>query len=395
MEKNIKILFIHHAAGWGGAPINMLNIINSLDKSKYQVHVLLIKDSIVSDKLKKNNISYSIAQSKFYKKYYQYFTHSEAEYVKFYQIFKFIRLSLIWLLSRYFFSKRELKNFEFDIIHLNSSVLTDWLAPTAKLGKVIVHVQEPFRKGKFDLLHYFFRLQYKKYADHILAISHDNARRINIPEKTTVIYNFAKLPGIAPKLDSYRSKRFLYVGGAAYIKGFYTMVDALDYLDDEIIIIFAGDYSSPYRQKTFRTTVKKALGKGRKKQLAIQRMKKHKNAVEVGLVTDIGPLLQECCCLISPFTVPHFSRPVIESFLYQKPVIVSDVDGMQEIVDSNLNGFVFQKGNPKELAELINILAKHPERCIKMGKNGYEKAILSFTNRNVDQILNVYQKIFK
>jgi len=102
-----KVLFIHHAVGWGGAPNSMIKLINDLDSSRYNVEVLLLKNSIVADKLTENGIKYKIAESTFYKKYYHYFTHSEAGYVKWYYIYRFIKLSVIWVLSRYYFSKKE------------------------------------------------------------------------------------------------------------------------------------------------------------------------------------------------------------------------------------------------------------------------------------------------
>lgn len=61
----IKILFIHHAAGWGGAPKCMVNLIKDLDPAKYEVEVLLLKDSVVASKLTEFGIKYSIAESVF------------------------------------------------------------------------------------------------------------------------------------------------------------------------------------------------------------------------------------------------------------------------------------------------------------------------------------------
>lgn len=72
-----KILFVHHAAGWGGAPNSMIKLINSLNKDKFKAEVLLLKDSVVSERLAENNISFKVASSNFYKKYYHYFTHTD------------------------------------------------------------------------------------------------------------------------------------------------------------------------------------------------------------------------------------------------------------------------------------------------------------------------------
>ena len=63
----IKILYVHHGTGWGGAPISMLNVLNQLDKSQFEPHVLLLKDSIVKDRLAENNIACTVCSSLFFK----------------------------------------------------------------------------------------------------------------------------------------------------------------------------------------------------------------------------------------------------------------------------------------------------------------------------------------
>jgi len=45
------------------------------------------------------------------------------------------------------------------------------------------------------------------------------------------------------------------------------------------------------------------------------------------------------------------------------------------------------------VAKSINSLAKQSEKCTEMGKNGYRKAILKFTNRNITQVVSVYRKV--
>lgn len=392
MSKN-KILFIHHAAGWGGAPNSMIKLINNLDSSKFEASVLLLKNSVVASKLEENGINYSIAKSLFYKKFYQYFTHSEAGYVKWYQLYRFIKRFVIWLLSRYYFARKELSNYDYDIAHLNSSVLTDWLAPASKKGKAIIHIREPYRKGRFDILHPFFTLQMRKYASHIIAISKDNAKRVNIPEKITVIYNYADIPKKPPSENSYFSKKVLYLGGASYIKGFYTLVDALDYLDKDVRVYFGGNYGlSKKKQNIIKRIVKFLLAYGVKKKAAIKKIHNHPNAIVIGLTHNVNKYFDEVCCLVSPFIVPHFARPVIEAHLHKKPVVGSDVEGMDEIIEHEQNGLIVPKNSPRALAKAINELAKNDDKAKMFGETGFNIAIQKFTPKNIDLFEHVYDK---
>lgn len=395
MNKKVKILFIHHATGWGGAPNSMISLIKNLDQQRFDVKVLLIKHSMVADKLKENNINYAVAKSKFYKKHYKYFTHSEAGYIKWYQVYKFFKLSLFWLLSRFYFAKRELAKHDYDIVHLNSSVLTDWLAPAKQRGKVIIHIREPFRKGRFDILRPVFRSQMRKHADHIIAISKDNAKRVNLPEKTTVIYNYAEVPGKAPSKNSYSSKKVLYLGGSQSIKGYYTMVDALDYLEDDVVVYFGGYYSINKRQKGIKGKLKQIAKRFQRWHLmaAIRKMHSHPKAKVIGLTHNVSDYLHEACCLVSPFSSPHFARPIIEAYLHKKPVIGSDVEGMDEIIEHEVTGLIVPRNNPKALAYAINALTKNKEQAKSYGEAGWSVAKHKFSN-NINQFVEVYNKMY-
>lgn len=390
-----KILFIHHAKGWGGAPINMINIINALDKAKFTVKVLLLKNSIVSQKLEDYKIEYSVANSKFYKKYYTYFSHTVTGHTRWFQLYKQAKLILSWVLSRYYFAPKELKNHEFDIVHLNSSVLTDWLLPCQKRGKVVIHVQETLFKGAIGLRYKFLRAQIIKYADRIVAISKDNAKRINIPDKTTVVYNFTEINHHKPNSESFTSKKVLYVGGELLIKGFYPLIDALDYINKDIQILFAGNYSPV--KSSWKRKIKKYLpfyrNKFLRKDNALKKMRSSQNAIEIGLVDDISSYLQDVSFLISPFTIEHFSRPIIETFAHGKPVIATNIDGIDEVVTHNHNGLIVEKGQPVKLAEAINYLANEPLLCKEFGAKGLKVAKEIYSSSNIKQIEMIYSQL--
>jgi glycosyltransferase involved in cell wall biosynthesis len=257
-----------------------------------------------------------------------------------------------------------------------------------------MHIQEPVAFGLIGLRHRFFRSEINKYANHIIAISQDNANRVNIPQKTTVVYNFLKLPTCEVLEKKYHTKKVLYLGGAAYIKGFHILVDCLDYLDSDITVIFAGYY--PKRlSNNFKSKLKLIL---RKKRVIIEALKKistKKNCIHIGLISDIEPVFKNVCCLVSPFTIEHFSRPIIEAFAHYTPVIASNIDGIGEIVDHNYDGLIFAKNNHIELAHAINYLCNTPEIAKKMGLNGRKKAAELYTSKNIFKITCIYEYLMK
>ena len=388
-----KILFIHHGSGWGGAAINMINIINKLDKLQYETHVLLIKDSIVKDRLFENNIMCTVCKSWFYRKFYAYLIHSDAGYIQPYKIYKLFKIFTSWFMSKYIYAPRILKNHKFDIVHLNSSVLSDWICPASKQGKVIYHIQEPISKGRFGVRYNFICREVEKYADKIIAISKDNAARINLAKKTEVVYNFIDIP--AEIEENSQSKSILYVGGMAKIKGINILLEAIPFINKDIQINLAGHYPnlqpfSIFKKIAYKLCYPKAY-RFRSKLMIISALD---NVNMIGSFSSIGTLLQQSSLLISPFTAPHFSRPVIEAFAYGKPVIVSDVVGMDEIVNNNINGIIIENGNASALADAINSFVNKPELLFKMGAKGREKSISRYSPQiNVFKIEHIYKKL--
>jgi glycosyltransferase involved in cell wall biosynthesis len=389
----IKILFIHHGSGWGGAPISMMNTINKLDKSQFEPHVLLLKDSIVKDRLVENDIAYTVCDSFFYKKWYTYLTHSDAGYTESYKFYKHFKMFSSWFLSKYIFAPRVLKRHVFDIVHLNSSVLSDWVHPANNKGKVIYHIREPLSKGMFGFRYNFIRSEVEKYADKIIAISKDYAERINLPLKTEVVYNFIDIPHEIQETNL--AKSILYAGGGAKIKGIEVLIDAIPFINKDIQVNLVGSFPKLKAMGILKKLAYKLrYPSAYKLQSDLIEISKFENVNILGALPTITKILQESTLLISPFTVPHFSRPIIEAFAYGKPVIASDVVGMNEIVDNNINGLITKNGDALALAGAINNLANNPKLIKKMRINGRNKAIELYSpERNVLKIETIYKEL--
>lgn len=392
-DKVIKILYIHHSGGWGGAASCLINLIKNLDRTKYYPEVLLLKQSEIAEKLAENNISYSVSGFKFYNKYYHFFAHSEAGYIKWYQIYKLIIEGLSWILSRYFYAKRELSLHDFDIIHLNSSVLTDWLAPAKKRGKVVIHVREPFRKGIMDLFHHIFKTIIRKNADQVIAISEDNAKRLDIREKTCVIYDFCEITQKMPSESSYGSGHVLYLGGSSTSKGFYTMAEVLDFLDKDVKVYFGGKYVITKNPQNLLSLIKFNFSRAKRRNAAIKKINDHPNAIMLGLIYNVEVYLDEVCCLVSPFSVPHFSFPVVEANCHLKPAIGSDVEGMNEIIDHETTGLIVEKNNPMALANAINSMTADSRKAKRLGEAGYIRALERFSPGNIKSVERLYDNL--
>jgi L-malate glycosyltransferase len=89
-----------------------------------------------------------------------------------------------------------------------------------------------------------------------------------------------------------------------------------------------------------------------------------------------------------------FGVAIIEASACEKPVIVSNVGGLPEVVKNEETGFIVSPKNEYETADAIEKLVLNNELKLKMGKNGRK-----FVQENyewdfcVDKMISVYNKI--
>ncbi len=372
----------------------MINIIKSLDVKKYEINILMLSHAPeLASRFQAMGINCIITNEKFFHLGKSKFPYCE------WSTWRFIPLLLTiiaWIKCKYYYVPHELKKYDYDILVLNSSCLTAWLKPNNALGKKsIIHIQEPIRQRKNNpVYNLFFKRQLEKYADSIIAISEDNAIRTGVSEKAVICRNFAQVPTTEPSKESYSSQKVLYLGGSSLIKGFNTVVNALPYLNDNIMVYVGGALNEPPTYHGIKKYIKSLLGWNKKYYKAISLVRNAKNVKLIGLTDEVNKYLYEVCCLISPFSKPHFSRPVIESYLHKKPVIVTDIAGMREFVSDKGTGLIVPNNNPIKLAEAINYMCSHPIEAQKMGETAYVLANKFYIEKpNIEVAITEYNRV--
>ena len=85
---------------------------------------------------------------------------------------------------------------------------------------------------------------------------------------------------------------------------------------------------------------------------------------------------------------------IYESFSMGKPVIVSALGGMPELVDHGINGLHFTAGNVDELTDRIKQLWLNAEYCNHLGSNARAKAEKEFSAEvHYKRIIDIYEKL--
>ena len=89
-----------------------------------------------------------------------------------------------------------------------------------------------------------------------------------------------------------------------------------------------------------------------------------------------------------------FGVAVIEASACEKPVVVSNVGGLPEVVEDGITGIIVPSKNPTEAAMAIEKLIMNKDFASKMGKAGRNRVIKLYNwSDNVNQMIDIYRNI--
>jgi glycosyltransferase involved in cell wall biosynthesis len=104
-------------------------------------------------------------------------------------------------------------------------------------------------------------------------------------------------------------------------------------------------------------------------------------------------LFQRCSVVVLPYIDASQSGVVSTAYGFKKPVVVTDVGSIPEIVDNGITGFIVPPKNPEALAEAIIKLLKDEKLRKQMGENAYKKLKTDLSWDNIaEKTIEVYKK---
>ena len=208
----------------------------------------------------------------------------------------------------------------------------------------------------------------------------DYVRLSNIGEdknKIITINNFLTDEELETKPNYTNKGYFLYLGRLSYEKGVHYLLEAMKDLPKDIKLHI--------------------VGTGKEEQSLKEYAKEHSldNVEFLGFKNreEIKEEYQNCISTILPSNCfENFPTTNMESFINGKPVIASNIGGIPEQVEHNKTGLLFEPGNVEQLKECILKYWNNPQLVIEHGKNGYQKAVIQYTE---DRYYNKLQAIYQ
>jgi len=119
-----------------------------------------------------------------------------------------------------------------------------------------------------------------------------------------------------------------------------------------------------------------------------------KNVIFKGHVSEEekNHLIASSQALVFPSLFEGFGLVILEAFMQKKPVLVSDVRPMSDIVENKKTGLVISPNDERKWAEAIELILSDQNNATKMGTSGREELEAKYSIDSMGkQILKMYE----
>jgi L-malate glycosyltransferase len=97
---------------------------------------------------------------------------------------------------------------------------------------------------------------------------------------------------------------------------------------------------------------------------------------------------------VFPSLSESFGVSVAEAMACEKPVIVTNVGGLPEVVENNVTGLIVPPANAEKLAEAIETLVRDEQLRTKLGKQGRQRVERLYNwEHNLSSMIRVYEEL--
>lgn len=380
----INILYLHVGAELYGADIVLYELLSKLDKSLFNIHILLPCDGALVDKIKSiDGIHVGIMDYPILRRKYFNFK-GILNYVKEYK-------KSVKLLKNYC-----VKN-NIDIVHSNTSAVLEGMYLKRKLQiKHLWHIHEIILKP--FLVYKILSFLINKYSDNIICVSnavknHLTCSKFVSEKKFNIIYNGVDNIKFNPNNDiEYLKKEFRInqkdiivgmIGRVSAWKGQEDFIRAMEVVFQKLSNVRAILIGGTFDGQEWRIIKLKEM---------INKSKYRNNFILQEYRQDTSNIH----CLFDIFVLPSINPDplptvVLEAMASGKPIIGYRHGGVTEMVKENYNGLFANVRDIQQLGEKITYLCENKVLREKMSINSFTRQKNLFSLKSyVTNFSNIY-----
>jgi glycosyltransferase involved in cell wall biosynthesis len=288
--------------------------------------------------------------------------------------------------------KKIVKNFKPDIVHAHYASSYGLLGNLLNFHPFMISVwgSDVYDFPNLSFFHKkIVKLNFKK-ADKILSTSHVMAfqtkkftnKEIEVTPFGIDLEKFKKIDVPRPYnkndivIGTIKTLEKIY--GIEYlIQAFHLLVKKLPQMPLRLLIVGGGSQEKELKQLAQSLEISDMVTFTGK--IAYQDIVNYHNIIDIFVALSINE---------------SFGVAIIEAGACEKPVVVSNVGGLPEVVDNNKTGFIVESKNPIQAAEAIEKLILNSELRLTMGKSARNRVNELFNwENNITQMIEIYSNI--
>ncbi|MGO3184234.1 MAG: glycosyltransferase [Aequorivita sp.] len=365
-----RILFLTNNLSGGGAEKVLVNLVNNMDKSKYDITLRTLVDQGENKQFLTNTVTY------------------ESVYKKGFRGLNYLHL----MPKKYIYNKVAYGQFDVIVVFLHG-VLTKIVANAPSSQKTIAYLHANMQNSPFiKSFKSKEKLQscFKQY-DAVVSVSKSVEESFKIvsgiEEKLHVIYNTFDVEGIknkaSEKLDEeYKEEgpiMLCAVGKLNKIKGFDRLINVLGKLKREgniFILTIVGEGSD-------RSILEKLILKNNLTE----------NVFLAGFQSNPYKYISKSDLLVGSSLTEGFSSVVVESVILGVPVITTDTSGMAEILGENDEYGIIVENNEKALYNGLGKMLRHKQLLNLYSQKVKGRSSFFSTQKTVKEVENLIDDI--
>ncbi len=373
MNKAINILYLeHHSSIIGGGQISLLQLMENLNKRKFNPILICPEKADLATEAEKHHIQTI------------FIPLPSLKTLKVVTVFQSLRKLL-----------NIIKKEKVHLLHTNSSRSMMYAALLRLFHhiEIIWHIRIADKDRVFDRL-------FEPFANKIITNSKAAAQRfswLKDQNKIVTIYNGLDLKSFDENKDGSKIKKELSIKDEAIVigtiaklqpkKGIHILLNAAPQIIEQfpsVKFLIVGD--APEAEVSYLEQLKSLI-----KKLNIE-----KHVILPGFRNDISHIMKVIDIFVLPSFSESFGRVLMEAMAASKPIIASNVGGIPEVVTDGETGILVPAAEADVLAEKMNLLLKDKNLREKMGNRGRNRVEELFTiEKNVSSTEKLYLELVK
>jgi len=241
------------------------------------------------------------------------------------------------------------------------------------------------RRRRYGFFRLIDRLVYSRFST-VVAVSRVVAKSLLewlpfLRSRVLTIPNGVPVPELGStrhEPGSSRKVRLLFAGRLEPAKGVDLLLEALSGLSDSNFeLLIAGDGGQ-------RETLK---------QLAINYKLSHK-VTFLGVRHDLPDWMRSADCFVAPSRWEGLPMVILEAMALGLPVIASDVGGISEVIEHEVNGYLIPSGDVGFLKQQLQEIIEKPQVLGALGRQARDKIVAEYAIQVIaQQVASLYKSV--